>query len=79
VDQCHYFLAIFIFGTPLYKRVPPKENIIVKFIAVILVTVDASVCSNSFGIRSVQYAMQFSVQRQNEENTGFIMRMINIA
>ncbi|CAF1448991.1 unnamed protein product [Adineta ricciae] len=27
-------IIIFILGTPLYKRVPPKENIIVKFIAI---------------------------------------------
>ncbi|CAF3600406.1 unnamed protein product [Rotaria sp. Silwood1] len=42
-------IIIFIAGTSLYKRVPPKENIIVRFIAVILRAIRNAICRSSSG------------------------------
>ncbi|CAF1180230.1 unnamed protein product [Adineta steineri] len=39
-----FSIVIFIIGTPLYKRIPPKENMIAKFAAVIWRTIRNGVC-----------------------------------
>ncbi|CAF0883312.1 unnamed protein product [Adineta steineri] len=44
-------IIIFIIGTPLYKRIPPKENIIVKFIAIILRAIRNTFSGSSSGRR----------------------------
>ncbi|CAM4757558.1 unnamed protein product [Rotaria magnacalcarata] len=41
-------IVIFLLGTPLYKRVPPKENIIVRFVAIIF----RAIRNSSFGSKS---------------------------
>ncbi|CAF4078599.1 unnamed protein product [Rotaria sp. Silwood2] len=42
-------IIIFVAGTSLYKRVPPKENIIVRFMAVILRAIRNATCRSSSG------------------------------
>jgi hypothetical protein len=72
-------LGIFILGTPLYKRVPPKENIIVKFVAIIwVISNDFVFCLIYFSfVISELYKIQYLVHKE-KENIGFIMLMINI-
>ncbi len=66
-------------GTSLYKRVPPKENIIAKFIFIILVKLSLKFLKKTFSsVNSEQFEMRYLVHHQNEKHIGFIMLKINI-
>ncbi|CAF0868412.1 unnamed protein product [Rotaria sordida] len=69
-------IIIFIAGTPLYKRVPPKENIIMRFIAVILRAIQNAICHPSSGRK--EHWIYYADDKYNTQDMDDVRAVLSV-
>jgi solute carrier family 15 oligopeptide transporter 1 len=69
-------IIIFVVGTPLYKRIPPKENIIAKFIAIVSRAIRNIIVGSSSGQK--EHWLYRADDKYNNDDIGDVHSVLRV-